>query len=276
MEKLGQTQCASDYVPAINVAMILMTVAQGSLKILLVRRTKAPCKGDWALPEGRVAMDEDMDDAVVRALRAQTHISRYAYFRQLYTLGNASRHGHDQRIMTTAYLSLTPQENLRKNSPEDNSEQMAWFDISKTIQDLSDGGRTSILTLSQEDRQIVMRYEIKDKAMHNYVETRSRKLGQSNSALAFDHIKVINMAMDQVQHRAASTGIMFNLLPQECTLREMQTTYEAMIGKKTDTGNFRRDIRKMLNDTGRKKKVNGRMCELYTFNPMYTYLKENL
>ncbi|MEE8807622.1 MAG: NUDIX domain-containing protein [Lactimicrobium sp.] len=275
MEKLCQSDHASDNVPSIEVALILMTVVQDSLKILLVRRNEEPCKGDWALPEGRVAMDEDMDDAVVRALRAQTHISKYAYFRQLYTLGNASRHGHDNRIMTTAYLSLTPQENLKKCSEEKN-EQMAWFQINKKTVQLSDGGRTSVLTMSLEESGIVMRYEVKDKAMHNYVETRSRRMADSNASLAFDHIKVINMAMDQVQHRAASTGIMFNLLPKECTLRQMQTTYEAMIGKKTDTGNFRRDIRKMLTDTGRKTKVNGRMCELYTFNPMYTYLKENL
>ena len=84
------------------------------------------------------------------------------------------------------------------------------------------------------------------------------------------------MAMDQVQHRAASTGILFNLLPDEFTLREVQNVYEAVIGHKTDTGNFRRDIKKMLNLTGRKKKVSGKDAALYSFNPLYSYMEENL
>jgi hypothetical protein len=82
--------------------------------------------------------------------------------------------------------------------------------------------------------------------------------------------------MDQVQNRAASTGILFNLLPKECTLREIQNAYEAIVGHKTDTGNFRRDIKRMLIDTGKKKKASGKQATLYSFNPMFTYLEENL
>jgi len=69
---------------------------------------------------------------------------------------------------------------------------------------------------------------------------------------------------------------MFNLLPEECTLRQMQDVYEAIIGHKTDTGNFRRDIRRMLKETEKKIKVNGKNASLYRFNPMYTFLEENL
>ena len=57
--------------------------------------------------------------------------------------------------------------------------------------------------------------------------------------LAADHIKAINMAMDVLKSRVASTGILFNLLPNECTLRQIQDAYEAVIGHKVDTGNFR-------------------------------------
>ena len=115
-----------------------------------------------------------------------------------------------------------------------------------------------------------------DTALHNYVQTRSRRLDSSTAELAADHVKVINMAMDMVQHRAASTGILFNLLPEEMTLREIQTAYEAVIGHKTDTGNFRRDIRRMLKPTGNTRMVHGRRAATYRFDPMYTYLEENL
>ena len=60
------------------------------------------------------------------------------------------------------------------------------------------------------------------------------------------------------------------------TLREIQNAYEAVTGKKTDTGNFRRDIKKMLVKTGNTRKVCGKQTALYRFNPMFRYLEENL
>ena len=121
-----------------------------------------------------------------------------------------------------------------------------------------------------------MEYEVTDSARSNYVETGSVLLAQSNAKLAADHIKAINMAMDQMQHRVASSGILFNLLPEEFTLREAQNAYEAVTDHRVDTANFRRDIRKMLLPVGKKKKTGGKYAQLYRFNPMYTFLEEDL
>jgi ADP-ribose pyrophosphatase YjhB (NUDIX family) len=261
--------------PSNTVDMILMTVSEGKLKLLLVKRGNHPFIHDWALPGGFVNFDEDLDHAVERELAEETHITKHTYFRQLYTLGNADRDPRT-RIISTVYLSLTPEENIKEAKAGDDAADTAWFTISKVTEKTDERGRTSLLTLEDEQAGIRMEYRIYDKAMHNYVETRSVMLKSSNVKLAADHIKAINMAMDQVQNRAASTGILFNLLPKECTLREIQNAYEAVIGHNTDTGNFRRDIKKMLIDTGKKKKVSGKSATLYTFNPMFTYLEENL
>lgn len=261
--------------PSNTVDMILMTVSEGKLKLLLVKRGNHPFIHDWALPGGFVNFDEDLDHAVERELAEETHITKHTYFRQLYTLGNADRDPRT-RIISTVYLSLTPEENIKEAKAGDDAADTAWFTISKVTEKTDERGRTSLLTLEDEQAGIRMEYRIYDKAMHNYVETRSVMLKGSNVKLAADHIKAINMAMDQVQNRAASTGILFNLLPKECTLREIQNAYEAVIGHNTDTGNFRRDIKKMLIDTGKKKKVSGKSATLYMFNPMFTYLEENL
>jgi len=261
--------------PSNTVDMILMTVSEGKLKLLLVKRGNHPFIHDWALPGGFVNFDENLDHAVERELAEETHITKHTYFRQLYTLGNADRDPRT-RIISTVYLSLTPEENIKEAKAGDDAADTAWFTISKVTEKTDERGRTSLLTLEDEQAGIRMEYRIYDKAMHNYVETRSVMLKSSNVKLAADHIKAINMAMDQVQNRAASTGILFNLLPKECTLREIQNAYEAVIGHNTDTGNFRRDIKKMLIDTGKKKKVSGKSATLYMFNPMFTYLEENL
>ena len=131
--------------------------------------------------------------------------------------------------------------------------------------------------LSCENNGVRIVYDVLDQVNRNYIQTDSVLNEElSNAKLAADHIKAINMAMDQVQHRAASTGILFNLLPEAFTLRDVQNVYESVIGHKTDTGNFRRDIKKMLTPTGRKKKVSGKDAALYSFNPLYSYMEENL
>lgn len=121
-----------------------------------------------------------------------------------------------------------------------------------------------------------MEYEITDYAKGNHVITRSRLLDTSNACLAADHIKAVNMALDQLRNRSSLTGIIFNLLPREVTLREIQDAYESIRGHKLDTGNFRRDIRRMLVPTGNTRKVRGRNAALYTFNPLFENLEENL
>lgn len=261
--------------PSNTVDMILMTISEGSLKILLVKRGDHPFIHDWALPGGFINFDEDMETAVQRELAEETNITDNTYFKQLYTFGNADRDPRT-RIITTAYLSMAPEENIRNTAAGDDAAETGWFTISKITENTDDSGRKSVLRMDLDEKDIHMIYDVNDSVRSNYVETRSSLNPLSNAKLACDHIKAINMAMDQIQHRAASTGILFNMLPEEFTLRQAQTVYEAIIGRKTDTGNFRRDIKKMLKPTGRKCATGGKAAELYRFNPLYSFLEEKI
>lgn len=261
--------------PSNTVDMILMTVSEGELKVLLIRRKDHPFIHDWAMPGGFVNFDEDIDTAVERELMEETSMSEPNYFRQLYTFGAADRDPRT-RVITTAYLSMTPESNIRHAKAGDDAADTGWFTLRKVTESLDETGRVSVLTLDLDEKDVHMCYRITDKAMDNYVETRSELMDQSNAKLAADHIKAINMALDQLRNRAAGTGILFNLLPKEFTLREVQNAYEAVIGHKVDTGNFRRDIKKMLRASGKTKKTGSKRAATYTFNPMYEYLEENL
>lgn len=262
--------------PSNTVDMILMTVSDKKLKILLIRRRNHPFIHDWAMPGGFINFDEDMETAVHRELAEETSITKYTYFRQLYTFGNADRDPRT-RVITTVYFSMTPEYNIRNTRSGDDAADSGWFTIDKKTVETSDQGRKSLLTLTEEEKGIHMVYEVRDSVVSNWVDTKSvLLLDESNAKLAGDHVKAINMAMDELRHQAASTGVLFNLLPRECTLREIQNVYEAVIGHQVDTANFRRDIRKMLIPTGTKKKINGKEAALYRFNPMYQYVEENL
>ena len=261
--------------PSNTVDMILMTVSDGFLKLLLIRRKDHPFIYDWALPGGFVNFDEDIDTAVERELKEETSMDEHNYFRQLYTFGAADRDPRT-RVISTAYLSMTPESNIRHAKAGDDAADTGWFTLRKVTEHMDETGRVSVLTLDEDEKDIHIAYRITDKAMDNYIETRSELLEVSGAKLAADHIKAVNMAIDQLRNRAGITGILFNLLPREFTLREIQNVYEAVIGRKVDTGNFRRDIKKMLKATGRTKKAGGKRAATYTFNPMYEYLEENL
>ena len=58
--------------PSNTVDMIVMTVEDGQLKILLIRRKDHPWLGDWALPGGFVNFDEDLEQAALRELQEET------------------------------------------------------------------------------------------------------------------------------------------------------------------------------------------------------------
>ncbi len=259
--------------PSNTVDMVLMTVSDGQLKLLLIRRGNHPWIHQWALPGGFVEFDEDLDDAVLRELKEETAIDEEFYFTQLYTFGSADRDPRT-RVISTMYLALTDESNIRRSKAGDDAAETGWFTVKRTVVSQDDGHQTSVLTLDKDDVHIA--YEITDQANRNYVKTTSRLLDESSEALAADHIKAVNMAVDLLRNRAASTGILFNLLPEEMTLRQIQDAYEAVVGHKTDTGNFRRDIKRMLVNTGRTRKSAGKQAALYRFNPMFRYLEENL
>ena len=57
--------------PSNTVDMIVMTVEDGQLKVLLIRRKDHPWIGDWALPGGFVNFDEDLEQAALRELEEE-------------------------------------------------------------------------------------------------------------------------------------------------------------------------------------------------------------
>jgi 8-oxo-dGTP diphosphatase len=61
-------------------------------------------------------------------------------------------------------------------------------------------------------------------------------------SLAFDHGKLLDMALENLRRRLGEMPICFELLPAEFTLSELQALCEAILGRPLDRRNFRRKV----------------------------------
>jgi ADP-ribose pyrophosphatase YjhB (NUDIX family) len=60
--------------------------------------------------------------------------------------------------------------------------------------------------------------------------------------LAFDHKKILDTSLDRLREQVMEHPIIFNLLPEKFSLRELQDLYQSILGVSLDRRNFRKKI----------------------------------
>lgn len=60
--------------------------------------------------------------------------------------------------------------------------------------------------------------------------------------LAFDHKRILDTSLERLRERVMEHPIIFNLLPEKFSLRELQDLYQAILGINLDRRNFRKKI----------------------------------
>ena len=97
--------------------------------------------------------------------------------------------------------------------------------------------------------------------------------------LAFDHNKILNTCFNKLQSSIRIKPIGFELLPPKFTLTELQLLYEAILGLKLDTRNFRKKILSMeflINTGSLQANVSHRPAKLFEFDEVrYKTITEN-
>ncbi len=89
------------------------------------------------------------------------------------------------------------------------------------------------------------------------------------NTMAFDHKTILNTCLDRLRSKIEEHPIVFNLLPEKFSLRELQNLYEAILGTKMDRRNFRKKFFLMdwLVDVNElEQDVPHRPGKLYRFN----------
>lgn len=217
--------------PSVAVDVVILTVAEGQLWAVLRPRSEHPHKGRWSLPGGFVGIDESLDDAAARLLRAKAGLEG-VFLEQLYTFGQPDRDPR-MRIIAVAYYALVP---ISQLAGVNGGAVLAPLDVPWS------GEQGGPVEPRDHDDQLL--------------------------DLAFDHAEILGMAVKRIRGKLAYTTIGFELLPPAFTLRELRLVHEAILGEPLNKDSFRRKVLASgdVEPTGeRQADVGHRPAALYRF-----------
>jgi 8-oxo-dGTP diphosphatase len=90
-------------------------------------------------------------------------------------------------------------------------------------------------------------------AYYSLIDVKHQKLRLTNNdlhwhavrnieRLAFDHKAILDTCLERLHERVMENPVVFNLLPEKFSLRELQELYEAILSVELDRRNFRKKI----------------------------------
>ena len=202
----------------VAVDILMLTVRGGQIGMLLSQRNDPPYRQCWALPGALVGLDESAETAVDRLMREMLPLSG-CYTEQLYTFSELSRDPRG-RVISVAYLAIIP-----------------WILLEKLLA----GGETSFRYFRIGGRGEALRMTADD------------GLTLSASDLAFDHGRITAMGLKRLKGKIDYTEVGFHFLDdlESFTLSGLQTVFEAVLGERLDSSNFRRTMIGRYEKTGR-------------------------
>ena len=112
--------------PLVTVDVVIFAVRNNDLQVLLVRRRRSPHEGMWAIPGGRIKLDETLDQAAFRILEEETGLAD-VYLEQLYTFGDPGRDPR-HRVITVAYFAAVPTTDVVPAVAE-KAQRVRWWSV---------------------------------------------------------------------------------------------------------------------------------------------------
>ncbi len=95
---------------AVTIDVIVFTIENDQLKVVLIKRSDEPFRGDYALPGGFLQKSETTHQAALRILNDKAGVSD-VFVEQLYTFDDVDRDPRGQ-IVSIAYFALVPPHQL--------------------------------------------------------------------------------------------------------------------------------------------------------------------
>lgn len=287
---------------SIGLSAVIVSVTDEVPHVLTVARSEAGEEHRHALPFGPLdpAGDRTLELGLRGWVRQQTGLE-LGYVEQLYTFGDRDRVGGASatrsRIISVAYLALM------RESDVELGRQAEWCDVYSFLrwEDWRRGrpavidesiapalGRWVVSGPADEQRDRRERVEITfglgrsqwdgDRVLERYEllyeaglvpeagAASPRDLGTRSMAL--DHRRILATALARLRGKIKYRPLVFELMPPEFTLLQLQKVVEALSGVRLHKQNFRRLVDRggLVEGTGRlDSQTGGRPAELFRF-----------
>ncbi|MGW9020352.1 NUDIX hydrolase [Leucobacter chromiiresistens] len=245
--------------------------APATLWIPLVRRTREPFRGRWALPGGPTRWNETLTDTALRSIRAAARCTP-GYLEQLYAFGGVERSADAARLVTIAYWAMIGEGDL------DAEDAAAAADAADAADGPASRAAASSASPAATTPGTGRRWDDPgDPAPLRQLDD-GRPDAEGNVAwcsadrlpeLAFDHADIIAYALARLRSKTEYAAVAHRFLGPTFSIGRLRAVHEAVLGAAVDPANFRRQMlaRGALVDTGeRETGAAHRPARLYRFS----------
>ena len=212
------------------------------LTVLLVKRDRHPYWGCWSLPGGFAGPAETLTQTAHRIIASKTKLSNL-YIEQLYTFSEPDRDPR-MRVISCAYMALIDRSAFKFKEID----TLKWFELEVSPKD-------DKLTLIAENERLEV--DIQKTAQRNGRLVSGKYTVLPGSVLAFDHAGIILEALLRLRNKIEYTDLVFNLMPPEFSITQLQQIYEIILGEPLLAAAFRRKIAAKIVETGDYTKDKG-------------------
>ena len=216
---------------AVAVDLVVFTILDADLKVLLIRRGEPPFEGAWALPGGFVRVGPSHRDQGEGLDDA------------------AARELNEETGLPkgSVYLEQLYTFGKADRDPRARVISIAYYALVRpTLAPLVRAGG-----------------DAKHAGWCSIPEAKTR-------ALAFDHLEILERALERIRGKIDYSDIAFQLVPDTFSIPELRAVHEVIKGTSYDPGNFRRRFKRMLTDgiiaTAPGKRITGtKPAKVYRF-----------
>jgi 8-oxo-dGTP diphosphatase len=224
---------------AVTVDVVALTIRDGELNVLLIKRAEPPYAGRWALPGGFVRPDEDLPDAAGRVLAGETGLGAdpaRAHLEQLASYG-APRRDPRMRVVSVAYLAFAP------SLPEPNPSGSAG--VSRAGPHGGSGGVLGAGSAAGAGAGDVAWVPVRVLGLPDAASVPDRPLAQrpgTSRRLAFDHARVLADGLERARSKLEYTPLATRFAGNEFAIAELRAVYETVWGARLRASNFHRKV----------------------------------
>jgi ADP-ribose pyrophosphatase YjhB (NUDIX family) len=200
---------AKFFLPSVSIDNVVFGFCDDQIRVLLL---KLRYSNKWALPGGFVYRKENIDDAATRILKTRTGLKNL-FLQQFHVFGEA---GRTNKKLSRKFFEAAGVENMDKHWLTERFISIGYY-------------------------ALVDYKKVSPQPDEFSEECRWWKLTEL-PPLIFDHKEIAGKALHTLRLQLNTQPVGYNLLPKEFTLKNLQTVYETILGKKLDRSNFNRKI----------------------------------